>query len=424
MSEASEGALTAPGGMPAHLVVEMGPEKGGCLHIPSSGARIGRAPENDITLSDDSLSRYHCCMSFQDGVLTVTDLRSTNETLVNDLPVSETALKTGDKIEVGETLLRVVDPREAVNPAGPPAGSEPEKRPSPLDVSTLLKGLLVLLILFAVVSLFRLIPQAGKGSAEQPSEQQLTVHYEKVEADADTVFRYELDLRDGQLSVRVDDLERDRHVEHQELVDEDVIRSLGASLASTSFFRLRDEYRGPDSTGWNRLDLEIGMGRQVHRSRVINGAEPPEFAEVRWFIEDFAENTLGLAYLSVAPQQLIELARTQTDLGGRLFDERLSENGKLYGALQAFRKAKGYLETIDPKPDFYRSILSGEEESLHVLNQWLEDYAFQAERALKRGDWRRSEKELRAILEQLPEPSDARYKKARRDLLALERRFK
>jgi tetratricopeptide (TPR) repeat protein len=110
-------------------------------------------------------------------------------------------------------------------------------------------------------------------------------------------------------------------------------------------------------------------------------------------------------------------------LGQKLFDERAIANGNLYRALQTFREAAWYLETIDPKPENYALAIAGEEESLNMLNEWVADYQFRAERAIKLTNWQEAAKELRAIIEQLPEPSDDRYKKAQRKLLDVERRM-
>nr|MDA3875241.1 FHA domain-containing protein [Kiritimatiellia bacterium] len=88
---------------PPHLLIEEGPEKGRELVIPEKGARLGRALENDITISDAAMSRFQCRMYFRDDFLHIMDLGSTNETLVNNEPVSDRALRYGDEILIGES---------------------------------------------------------------------------------------------------------------------------------------------------------------------------------------------------------------------------------------------------------------------------------------------------------------------------------
>ncbi|MCC5847673.1 MAG: FHA domain-containing protein [Verrucomicrobia bacterium] len=95
--------------VPPHFIIEEGPERGRELVIPPDGARIGRATENDLSIADAAMSRFQCRIYFRDGFLHVMDLGSTNETLVNDAPVSDQVLRKGDEILIGESMLRVVN---------------------------------------------------------------------------------------------------------------------------------------------------------------------------------------------------------------------------------------------------------------------------------------------------------------------------
>jgi hypothetical protein len=77
--------------------------------IPVSGApiRIGRGPECELVLLDSRVSRRHARLAPRDGVLVLTDLGSTNGTMVNGHRVSEVALGAGDRIEIGESTLLI-----------------------------------------------------------------------------------------------------------------------------------------------------------------------------------------------------------------------------------------------------------------------------------------------------------------------------
>ena len=74
-----------------------------------SGApiRIGRAPECELVLRDSRVSRRHARLFARDGVLILTDLGSTNGTLVNGNRITEVALGAGDRIQIGESSLVV-----------------------------------------------------------------------------------------------------------------------------------------------------------------------------------------------------------------------------------------------------------------------------------------------------------------------------
>jgi diguanylate cyclase (GGDEF)-like protein len=73
---------------------------------------IGRALEADVRLNDSRASRLHARITSerdpQTGVTSyrITDLGSTNGTLVNGGPITEVFLNDGDKIEIGEHLFR------------------------------------------------------------------------------------------------------------------------------------------------------------------------------------------------------------------------------------------------------------------------------------------------------------------------------
>lgn len=88
--------------------------------IAMSGApiRIGRAPECELVLKDNRVSRRHARLAARDGVLVLTDLGSTNGTRVNGSRVTEVVLGAGDTVQVGETSLVVQN-----------AGAEAEARP-------------------------------------------------------------------------------------------------------------------------------------------------------------------------------------------------------------------------------------------------------------------------------------------------------
>jgi hypothetical protein len=75
--------------------------------IPVTGApiHIGRGAECELVLRDSRVSRRHARLVGRDGVLVLTDLGSTNGTMVNGRRVTEMALGAGDRIELGESSL-------------------------------------------------------------------------------------------------------------------------------------------------------------------------------------------------------------------------------------------------------------------------------------------------------------------------------
>ncbi|REJ74151.1 MAG: GGDEF domain-containing protein [Acidobacteria bacterium] len=70
---------------------------------------VGRALSNSIVLDDDSVSRQHALFYRRGDGFFVSDLGSTNGTLVNDFPVeSETPLRNGDLVTIGGVVFKFI----------------------------------------------------------------------------------------------------------------------------------------------------------------------------------------------------------------------------------------------------------------------------------------------------------------------------
>ncbi|MGE3845453.1 MAG: FHA domain-containing protein [Gammaproteobacteria bacterium] len=69
--------------------------------------RIGRGRNNDLTLSDHSVSRLHAeIRANESGALTLHDLESLNGVFVNDTRIEAVQLREGDAVDVGDVGLR------------------------------------------------------------------------------------------------------------------------------------------------------------------------------------------------------------------------------------------------------------------------------------------------------------------------------
>ena len=77
--------------------------------------RVGKAPENDLVLNDDTVSRQHCELERSAQGVLVRDLGSTNHTRVGRTAVHEAVVESGATISVGGVDLSLrVEPRQAV----------------------------------------------------------------------------------------------------------------------------------------------------------------------------------------------------------------------------------------------------------------------------------------------------------------------
>jgi FhaA, N-terminal domain/FHA domain len=75
------------------------------VRIERPSVTIGRLPECDVVLADPGASRRHVQLHTSDGRTVLTDLGSTNGTLVNDAETGRAELHDGDRITLGSTVL-------------------------------------------------------------------------------------------------------------------------------------------------------------------------------------------------------------------------------------------------------------------------------------------------------------------------------
>ncbi|NNG16490.1 MAG: FHA domain-containing protein, partial [Gemmatimonadales bacterium] len=122
------------------LLVRHGPHKGERLAIRSPVVNLGRADHNDLVLDDTSVSTSHAKLQLREGIWFLSDLGSTNGTLVEgEEVVGEMALAPGATIRLGEMAL-LFDPSDVELPELEPGGTrvvaaadefEPEIEPEP-----------------------------------------------------------------------------------------------------------------------------------------------------------------------------------------------------------------------------------------------------------------------------------------------------
>jgi VWFA-related protein len=67
--------------------------------------RIGSLGDNDVVIGTDVVSRYHAEIHASRKKTQIEDLRSTNGTLVNGVPIQSSPLQSGDRIRIGDVEL-------------------------------------------------------------------------------------------------------------------------------------------------------------------------------------------------------------------------------------------------------------------------------------------------------------------------------
>jgi dipeptidyl aminopeptidase/acylaminoacyl peptidase len=106
LSAMSPEAIAAGETFAAKLSFETGPFAGRVVALPSEMVTVGRAPDNDVVVSDPATSGRHGRIEVRAGAFWISDLGSTNGTLVNGEPVIEKQLSDGDLIAIGQNTMR------------------------------------------------------------------------------------------------------------------------------------------------------------------------------------------------------------------------------------------------------------------------------------------------------------------------------
>lgn len=103
--------------VPRFLIVQ-GEGQGRVIPLANFPFMVGRGVHCDLQLRDLQVSRVHCVVKYDQGLLTVQDVGSRNGTMVNSRKVMHcAALAPGDLLVVGQTALQVQPAESPMSPA-------------------------------------------------------------------------------------------------------------------------------------------------------------------------------------------------------------------------------------------------------------------------------------------------------------------
>lgn len=99
----------------AYLVVLKGPQMGREFRLEPGHVMIGRAPDNDIALHDENVSRRHALIVCEkDGKIFIEDLGSKNGTLVNGRRIRVRYLRGGERLILGARAIFRFELRDSI----------------------------------------------------------------------------------------------------------------------------------------------------------------------------------------------------------------------------------------------------------------------------------------------------------------------
>ena len=94
--------------MQFRLVIEKNGKRSRAVQLSATPARIGRAHGNAVRIPSSEVSRRHCEVREDDGLLKIEDLESVNGTYLNgDLITGEAVVRPGDRLQIGPVTFVV-----------------------------------------------------------------------------------------------------------------------------------------------------------------------------------------------------------------------------------------------------------------------------------------------------------------------------
>lgn len=94
---------------------------------------VGRVEDNAFQIADPSVSSHHCEILLRNGEIVIHDLGSTNGSYINNAQITESVLKPGQTLRLGQVELKL-EPEGAttsVPAAAPAVAAAPAASPAP-----------------------------------------------------------------------------------------------------------------------------------------------------------------------------------------------------------------------------------------------------------------------------------------------------
>jgi predicted component of type VI protein secretion system len=107
----------------AKLVVLTQSMAGRSYDLATERTTVGRVEDNAFQIEEPSVSSRHCEILLRGSDIVIKDLNSTNGTFINGEKISESVLKPGQTLRLGNVELKLDTPGAPPAPASAPASS-------------------------------------------------------------------------------------------------------------------------------------------------------------------------------------------------------------------------------------------------------------------------------------------------------------
>lgn len=451
--------------------------------VPNTGATIGREPGSDLAFADDTeMSRQHARLERQeDETWQLIDLRSRNGAWLNGQRVSaRAAIRDGDEIRIGRTLLRVdfsaapvaastappvvtiqrvpvaeddagakatpataadtgpapptaamAQPDAAAPPPSADEATPPMAAPSPARAQAMPRlrlALVLLIVLMLATFLLLLLKQGARRpppqNASQPAAttadpQHLQVWFERVEASTKVLFRYELQLRAGKARLQIDDVSNSRRVEEEKTLSREQLEFLASTLLSDGFLKLSPVPPERGDGTLNRTRLMAVCGTRGNYITVENTMAPEAFAAAVQALVNFMQGEFGVFAAPMPREEVLKAAEEEYLAARRLYEERTVDLANLYRASRAYQQVVERLAKFDEKPEWYATARQEAELTHKMLETELERILRDAAMLKSAGNLEDARRLLGNVLAMVPDREHEAARQARQEILRL-----
>ncbi|HSY75065.1 MAG TPA: FHA domain-containing protein, partial [Dongiaceae bacterium] len=101
----------------AKLVIQNQGMTGRACELHTDRTTVGRVEDNTFQIADASVSSHHCEVHLRGSEIFIRDLNSTNGTFINDARITESVLKPGQILKLGQVELKLEVEGAAAAPA-------------------------------------------------------------------------------------------------------------------------------------------------------------------------------------------------------------------------------------------------------------------------------------------------------------------
>jgi pSer/pThr/pTyr-binding forkhead associated (FHA) protein len=112
----------------AKLVIQNQGMTGRVCELHMDRTTVGRVEDNTFQISDPSVSSHHCEVHLRGSEIFIRDLNSTNGTFIGDARITESVLKPGQTLKLGQVELKLEAEGAAAAATASPAAPAPAKK--------------------------------------------------------------------------------------------------------------------------------------------------------------------------------------------------------------------------------------------------------------------------------------------------------